>query len=435
MREVLNHIKSLEELHSYWIFVYLFSFGNYGACFFPAVGPEPVEDEVVDVYAARPGLRLWRATSDGKVLSTMMFRDSINKGLPEIQTLDLASTLPAQHAEQKQFGSMKAFHDQFVVTWQGSNVWVLDPTTGVVVGCHSNLGCVVDVSVSDNEIFVLSKGKDHFVRRIVFEVNPCFVVEELDLNNPSDVIKAQSGSISQFENQERIDKLLDDVGSKMNRAFFDVKTRVKGITEQMRSREASEDDRGSESDRFSSPKSFYKKDANGDRCLATSEGYSTGNGVSTDENEYSDRPFESSNDSLSSPGKTADSSNSPLDNVEINETESIQLNGISTDNQPDQKVVVPDSQMNRDNSTTKGQQTLMDDQNAGNTMEVVLTHKKREKEPVFGHLSKEDFAKDIVFEGTSVASPKKKKKKKTKKGELKVFLICSPKIYLYFLNF
>jgi len=383
MREVLNHIKSLEELHSYWIFVYLFSFGNYGACFFPAVGPEPVEDEVVDVYAARPGLRLWRATSDGKVLSTMMFRDSINKGLPEIQTLDLASTLPVQHAEQKQFGSMKAFHDQFVVTWQGSNVWVLDPTTGVVVGCHSNLGCVVDVSVSDNEIFVLSKGKDHFVRRIVFEVNPCFVVEELDLNNPSDVIKAQSGSISQFENQERIDKLLDDVGSKMNRAFFDVKTRVKGITEQMRSREASEDDRGSESDRFSSPKSFYKKDANGDRCLATSEGYSTGN----------------------------------------------------ADNQPDQKVVVPDSQMNRDNSTTKGQQTLMDDQNAGNTMEVVLTHKKREKEPVFGHLSKEDFAKDIVFEGTSVASPKKKKKKKTKKGELKVFLICSPKIYLYFLNF
>ena len=351
----------------------------------------------------------------------MMFRESINKGLPEIQTLDLPSTLSVRNSEQKQFGPMKNFHDQFIVTWQGSNLWVLDPTTGVVVGCHSNLGCVVDVGVSDNEIFVLSKGKEHFVRKIVFEVNPGFVVEELDLNNPSDVIKAQS-SISQFENQERIDKLLDEVGSKMNRAFFDVKTRVKGITEQMLSREVSEDDRGSESDRFSSPKTFYKKDAYGERCLATSEGYSTGNGASTDDNEYSDRPFESSNDSLSSPGKSADSSN----NVEVNETKSIQLE----DDKPDQQQsVVPDVKSDVDGSTP------IDATNAGDTpgdtgntaqqsMEVVLTHKKREKAPVFGHLSKEEFAKDIVFEGTSIASPKKKKKKKTKKGN-----VFSSKLY------
>lgn len=355
----------------------------------------------MDIYAARPGLRLWKATIDGKVLTTMMFKDSINKGLPPIETLELASNLglPPQQGEYKQFGPLVTFHDQFVATWQGSCVWVMDPSTGVVVGCHSNLGCVVDVGVNKNELFVLTKGQERFVRRITFEVNPCIVVEELDLNNPNDVLKAQrASSVSQFEDQDKLDKLIGEFGNKMNDALINVKSRVKGFKEQIRSREQSEDDRGSESDRFSSPKGTYnKRDMGGspDGAL-TSEGYSTGEEksedcskytLSTDDYNYSDRPFESSNELVNScersPIKPPGKSEQTLSSHKISEDE-------------------------KENNPLY--------ENDTKTVEVTITHKKRENEPVFSHLSKEEFPQDIVFEGTSIGTGKKKKKKKTKKG-------------------
>ena len=363
----------------YLIFI---SFGNFGACFHPVAGPVAT-DEVVDVFAARPGFRIWKATIDGKVLSTMIYKDSIHKGLPIIETLDLAANVnqPPQQGEYKQFGPLVAFHDNFVVTWQGSCLWVVDPSTGVLVGCHNNLGCIVDVGINRNEIFILSKGKENFIRRVEFEINPCIVVEDLDLNNPQEVLKAQrASSVSQFE-KDQLDKFIDGVGLKVNHAFINVKSRVKDLKEHIKSWEVSEDDGGSESDRLSSPKTanMKKSGISSPDGAFTSEGYSTGdersedysgkNTLSTDENNCSDRPFESSNELVKSCERSPDS--------------------------PPQ-------------ATTEELET--------NTMEFTVTHKKREQEPVFSHLSKEDFPQDIVFEGTSIGSKSKKKRKK-KKGK------------------
>ena len=53
-----------------------------------------------------------------------------------------------------------------------------------MIGCHSNLGYVTGVCACNNELYVLSKGDQNFVRKIVFETTiPCIVVEELDLND------------------------------------------------------------------------------------------------------------------------------------------------------------------------------------------------------------------------------------------------------------
>ena len=209
----------------------MYRFGNFGACFFPPAQPQPTDD-IVDIYAARPGLRLWKATMDGKVLTTMIFKDSVNKGEPIIETLELPpyTQLPHQ-SEQKQFGTLIPFDNQFLVSWQGSSVWVLDPGTGYIIGCHSNLGYVTDVSVCNNELYVLSKGDQNFVRKIVFETTiPCIVVEELDLNEPldeDDEENEERRSVFQFnEDQDKFDKLIDEVGSKMIGAICDVKSKV-----------------------------------------------------------------------------------------------------------------------------------------------------------------------------------------------------------------
>ena len=388
---------------------------------------------------------MWRATSEGKVLTTMMFRESINKGRPEILTIDLPScqvTPQGEQLQQKQFGPIKTFHDQFLITWQGSNVWVLDPTTGVVVGCHSNLGCVMDVGVVNNEIFVLSKAKENFVRKVLFEVNPCIVVQELDLNNPNDVMMAQltgSSTVNQFEDQDRLDKILDEVGSKVGRAFFDVKSRVIGIKEQIRSREVSEDDRagggaGSESERFTSPRTHYAVSqtralstlSTGENYLATSEGYSTGNNTAyttDDDNEFNDRPFQSSsNESLGgggSPGK-----NAALENAssKVEETTTTTNNDTASAVDSGNNGVIEAT--SSPNKTTKEENTDGGESGSSTqTFTVLLTHKTREKEPVFSHLSKEEFPQDIVFQGTSAPGTRKKKnKKKTKKGDLSPLL-------------
>lgn len=214
--------------------ILFFRFGNFGACFFPPPGPQATDDDIADIYAARPGLRLWKATMDGKVLTTMIFKDSVNKGEPIIETLELPprTQLPNHQGEQKQFGTLIPFDNQFLVSWQGSSVWVMDPGTGYIIGCHSNLGYVTDVAVCNNELYVLSKGDQHFIRKIVFETRiPCIVVEELDLNGPiaeeNEDDDVERSSVFQFnEDQDKLDKLIDEVGSKMIGAICDVKSKV-----------------------------------------------------------------------------------------------------------------------------------------------------------------------------------------------------------------
>ena len=342
------------------------------------------------MYAARPGLRLWKATIDGKVLSTMIFKASIIKGEPLIETIDLPSQveLPPQ-GDQKQFGSLLVFNNQFIVTWQGSCVWVMDPGTGYIIGCHSNLGCVVDVSVCGNELFILSKGEEHFIRKIVFEtmLTKTIVVEEIDLNNPQEIAKAQRGSsISQFEDQDKFDKVIDVVGTKMKGAFSDVKSRMKEIKDQIKSRESSEDDRGSESDRFlASPHYLHRKD-NESKLVLSGEAYYTSDDKS-DENDKEE---------------------------------------ITTITENDKEEITTSTELDKsdDNSTRpfESSSEFMNSFEKSPELPTKNVQEQNDKLKPFQHLSKEAFPTDIVFEGTSIGTSPKKRRKGKKKGN-REFLI------------
>ena len=232
----------------------------------------------------------------------MMFKDSVYKGEPIIETIDLPSQVEIKNkSDQKQFGPLKVFFEKFIVTWKGSCVWVIDPLTGVIIGAHDNLGYVVDVSVYENELFILTKSQNSQVRKISFEtITPCIVVEEIDLNEPEQIIKAQIGSsIRQFKDQDQIDKLIDGVGMKLKDTLKDVKSRVKEFKDQIISN--SEDDRVSDAE-----KSILNSDLTSDDNCATSTDY--------EKSELSPGPFESSNDELQyspdgSPGKLTDANN------------------------------------------------------------------------------------------------------------------------------
>ena len=220
----------------------------------------------------------------------MMFKDSVCKGEPIIETVDLPSQVGIKNkGDQKQFGPLKVFFEKFIVTWKGSCVWVIDPLTGVIIGAHDNLGYVVDVSVYDNELFILTKSQDSLVRKISFEtITPCIVVEEIDLNEPEQIINAQRwSSIRQFKDQDQIDKLIDGVGMKLKDTLKDVKSRVREFKDQIISN--SEDDRVSDAEK-SILNSNQNSDLTSDDNCATSTDY--------EKSELSPGPFESSNDEL-----------------------------------------------------------------------------------------------------------------------------------------
>ena len=328
------------------------------------------------MYAARPGLRIWKANHDGKVLATMIFKESVNAGEPVIETVDLSPQLGSPvPGEQKQFGPLLAYCDKFLVTYQKSSVWVLDPETGYVIGCHSNLGRIIDINVSNNELFVLTSGDDHFIRKISFEtrvMSPCIEVQELDLNNPAQVAEIQrASSFSSFQDSDKLNKLFDGIVS-------NVKSQAKRIKEQITYRESSEDIETSDTDRHPATSPRIMNRIRPIREDSQSPGHST---VSNDEDDHNSNSEEEVTRKL-----LVDS-------------------GHHTSGSTDGEKLGEQPFDSSDDNSIKG-----DADGKGDAMEVIISHRHREKEIPFQHLSKEALPSDIVFEGTS--KPKKKRRKK-----------------------
>ncbi|XP_028395914.1 tectonin beta-propeller repeat-containing protein 2-like isoform X2 [Dendronephthya gigantea] len=134
--------------------------GRFGGCFLP----ENIQEPTKKLYAARPGLRIWTAGSDGKVSSTSVFKSLLSEKPPVISTLIENDN---KFSSNGQFGKLLVFYNQYVLSWDPSHIWVLDLDIGKVMGCHSNLGKIRDVSVSGHEVFVLLNQRERFLRRFV----------------------------------------------------------------------------------------------------------------------------------------------------------------------------------------------------------------------------------------------------------------------------
>lgn len=145
------------------IIISIFSFGNFGACFAPGL----CRPEDAELYAARPGLRLWRATMHGVVTATYIFKDLLNEKTPVIPLLpDTKCESRPIRIEEKNFGLLHVFNGDKLVTWQDSSLFVLNPADGTILGWHGNLGNVQEVAVSNDEIFVLRSTPGSLIFRL-----------------------------------------------------------------------------------------------------------------------------------------------------------------------------------------------------------------------------------------------------------------------------
>lgn len=138
------------------------STGQFGACFIPAM----CKPEDAQLYACRPGARIWKADMNGIVSQTYLYKELLNSTHPEIQLL-FKNGIPASRVSaDHQFGPLSLYMEKYLVTWNDSSMYILCPEDNSVVGSQRTLGAVVDVAVTEDEIFILRKNNEKNLIRV-----------------------------------------------------------------------------------------------------------------------------------------------------------------------------------------------------------------------------------------------------------------------------
>ncbi|KAG7277748.1 hypothetical protein CRUP_023036 [Coryphaenoides rupestris] len=109
--------------------------GRFGACFLPAL----CKQSDLQVLAARPGFRLWRADIQGLVEDTRLFKGLFSTPL----------------------GLLSCFHrDGWLLSWNEYSVYVIDCLNEVAIGALESCGDIVAVSSCQHEVFILKGDRD-----------------------------------------------------------------------------------------------------------------------------------------------------------------------------------------------------------------------------------------------------------------------------------
>ncbi|KAJ4918348.1 hypothetical protein JOQ06_006515, partial [Pogonophryne albipinna] len=131
--------------------------GRYGACFLPAL----CKQSDLQVFAARPGLRLWRSDVRGQVEDTRLLRALFSTQIPQFELFPRPGPIGAYRPAERQLGLLSCFlREGWILSWNEYSVYVLDCVNEVIVGALESSGDIVSVSCCDNEIFILKGDRD-----------------------------------------------------------------------------------------------------------------------------------------------------------------------------------------------------------------------------------------------------------------------------------
>ncbi|XP_041489098.1 tectonin beta-propeller repeat-containing protein 2 isoform X2 [Microtus oregoni] len=138
------------------------STGKFGACFIPGL----CKQSDLTLYAAQPGLRLWKADVHGTVQATFILKDVFAGGVtpfelyPRLEPSDGGSC----SSPEKHLGLVSCFfREGWVLSWNEYSIYLLDTVNQATVAGLEGLGDIVSVSCTENEIFFL-KGDRNIIR-------------------------------------------------------------------------------------------------------------------------------------------------------------------------------------------------------------------------------------------------------------------------------
>ncbi|XP_053191841.1 tectonin beta-propeller repeat-containing protein 2 [Scomber japonicus] len=133
------------------------SSGRFGACFLPAL----CKQSDLQVFAARPGLRLWRSDIRGQVEDTRLLKPLFSSQIPQFELFPRPGPIGAYRPADRQLGLLSCFfREGWILSWNEYSIYVLDCINEVIVGALESSGDIVSVSCCDNEIFILKGDRD-----------------------------------------------------------------------------------------------------------------------------------------------------------------------------------------------------------------------------------------------------------------------------------
>ncbi|XP_053290079.1 tectonin beta-propeller repeat-containing protein 2 isoform X2 [Pleuronectes platessa] len=133
------------------------SSGRFGACFLPAL----CKQSDLQVFAARPGLRLWRCDITGQVEDTRQLKPLFNTQIPQFQLFPHPGPVGAYRPADRQLGMLSCFlRKDWILSWNEYSVYVVDCVSEVIIGSLESSGDIVSVSCCENEIFILKGDRD-----------------------------------------------------------------------------------------------------------------------------------------------------------------------------------------------------------------------------------------------------------------------------------
>lgn len=112
-----------------------FSTGKFGACFIPGL----CKQSDLTLFAARPGLRLWKSDVHGTVQATFILKDVFAGGIktfelyPRLEPPDTGS----YGSPEKHLGLVSCFfREGWVLTWNEYSIYLLDTVNQVDKFCQ-----------------------------------------------------------------------------------------------------------------------------------------------------------------------------------------------------------------------------------------------------------------------------------------------------------
>ncbi len=110
------------------IWLSFYSNGKFGACFQPAL----CKQSDLVIYAARPGLRLWRTDVRGRVGETHVLKPLFNQDLPQFELFPRSGPNGGYRPSERQLGMVSCFlKEGWVLSWNEYSVYVVDCTNQV----------------------------------------------------------------------------------------------------------------------------------------------------------------------------------------------------------------------------------------------------------------------------------------------------------------
>jgi len=148
--------------------------GRFGATFMPG----SVMPSKAVIYAARPGLRLWKADINGIVHTTLIFTNCTDRLHPLSRNNSSSITPSCVHTETEtvtvdlpasQFGLLKVYCGGLLVSHTANDLLVVSPEDArqIVFTYMSSGEAILSVAVNRDEIFVLQKPSDRDTKPLI----------------------------------------------------------------------------------------------------------------------------------------------------------------------------------------------------------------------------------------------------------------------------